>query len=204
MTFSFSTVRKVSSGVGKIQTLPEAIRIEGERSGHHFTDCVLIVGESSFKKTPDYEKLRKHLEHSGLVVHEFSISGEPSPERVDSAVLQLCSVCGIQRILEQRLIVVSIGGGSVIDTGKAISAMAPLAASNFPARVSVQDYLEGVGTKNPPAFRLPLIACPTTAGTGSEATKNAVLSYVGKDGFKKSLRNDQYIPDQVILDPQLT
>jgi alcohol dehydrogenase class IV len=92
--------------------------------------------------------------------------------------------------------VVAVGGGSALDTGKALSA-----ALMHPRPIS--EYLEGVGTERLSGEKIPFVAVPTTAGTGTEATKNAVLSKVGVDGFKKSLRHDRLVPDIAVVDPLL-
>jgi alcohol dehydrogenase class IV len=117
------------------------------------------------------------------------VKEEPSPSVVDQIVHDGTSLgpdC-----------VIAIGGGSVLDTGKAVSAMLPI-------REPIVHYLEGIGTKLHPGLKIPFIAVPTTAGTGSEATKNAVISEVGERGFKKSIRHDNFVPDIALLDPELT
>jgi alcohol dehydrogenase len=119
----------------------------------------------------------------------MQVSGEPSPQLVDDAVRQYRS--------GNFDVVLGIGGGSVLDAAKAIAGL--LGPGN-----SVMDHLEGVGPELPylgPAT--PFIAVPTTAGTGSEATKNAVLSTHGRDGFKKSFRDEQLVPQYAVVDPDL-
>ncbi|MGL4943195.1 MAG: iron-containing alcohol dehydrogenase [Thermoguttaceae bacterium] len=99
------------------------------------------------------------------------------------------------------LVLVGIGGGSAIDVAKAVAAMLPQTTN------SVLDYLEGVGTgATLEAAPLPILAVPTTAGTGAEATRNAVIaSSDNMDAkFKKSLRDDRLMPRTVLIDPELS
>lgn len=150
---------------------------------------LLVTGGASFIHTPRYAKLKLALGDSHRTVHEAAVAGEPSPELVDSLCL---------KYRDQYIgAVIAIGGGSALDTGKALSAM-------LPVQDSVTRYLEGVGTDIHPGYKIPFIAIPTTAGTGSEATANAVLSQVGPRGYKRSLRHENFVPDIAILDPTLT
>jgi alcohol dehydrogenase class IV len=96
-------------------------------------------------------------------------------------------------------LVLAVGGGSAIDLAKAVAALATNTGGT-----TVSDYLEGVGRglvlTAPP---LPVLALPTTAGTGTEATKNAVISSYDPP-FKKSLRSEKIMPSAVLIDPELT
>jgi alcohol dehydrogenase class IV len=150
---------------------------------------VLIADQGSFINSSYAVELFESFRKLEIKYHHVVVHGEPSPELIDSAVEKFKNTA--------VRVVVSIGGGSVLDTGKAISAM-------LYKTESVKEFLEGVGTREHPGTKLPFIALPTTSGTGSEATKNAVISQIGKLGYKKSLRHDNFVPDIAIIDPQLT
>jgi len=185
MSLSFTIARtpQLYFGAGKFSTLFSAIRSFGK-------NVLLVTGARSFLTSESGHELPDKLRQSGFAFEHVIISKEPTPEIIDQAVRRSISFhCDV---------VVAIGGGSVLDAGKAISAMLLL---NEP----VKDYLEGVGTKpSHPGIKVPFIAIPTTSGTGSEATKNAVLSEIGENGYKRSLRHNNFVPDIAILDPLLT
>jgi alcohol dehydrogenase class IV len=169
-------------GVGKFATLPALI--------HPFGNKVLLVtGAKSFIDSPLCQELLAKLEAGNHSVHHAVIPCEPTPEIIDRVVTESASF--------NADVVVAIGGGSALDAGKAISALLPL-------QESVKIYLEGIGVKTHPGVKVPFIAVPTTAGTGSEATKNAVISEVGVTGFKKSLRHNNFVPNIALVDPMLT
>jgi alcohol dehydrogenase class IV len=180
--FQFSRLPQIWFGQGKIAVLPDLIRQYG-------SSVLIITGSRSFKGSVHEKKIAAALEKGGIRPFSLTVSGEPSPELVDNAVSNFRS--------EKIDVVVAIGGGSVMDAGKAVSAMLTVGGS-------VVEYLEGVGTAEHPGTKIPFIAVPTTSGTGSEATKNAVISEVGISGFKRSLRHENFVPDKALIDPELT
>lgn len=181
--FIFSTTPHLHFGAGKINVLPFIAETFGSR-------MLLITGARSFPSSAYSLPLLEQLHSKGIAVKHLTIDKEPTPSMVDAAVKKFLTFA--------PQVVVAIGGGSVLDAGKAISAMLLL---NEPAK----DYLEGVGTKLVhPGTKIPFIAVPTTSGTGSEATKNAVLSERGQQGYKRSLRHNNFVPNVAIIDPVLT
>ncbi len=180
--FLFAKVPQIIFRIGGISALPDQISSRGRR-------LALVTGKNSFTGSSAAEKLFDDLEKKKIDCHVISIHGEPSPDDIDNAVYALND--------KSIDVVAGVGGGSVIDAGKAISAM-------INRSESVVRFLEGVGDLEHPGTKLPYIALPTTSGTGSEATKNAVISKIGINGFKKSLRHDNFVPDLSIVDPELT
>jgi alcohol dehydrogenase class IV len=180
-SFSFARIPQIIFGAGKLNELYNIIPKFGK-------NIVFVIGKSSLKKSGKWNEIASALESNSFNYIEIPISGEPSPTVVDDAA---------EKLRKKNIeLVVGIGGGSVTDAGKAISAM-------IPKKDSIKNYLEGVGNKNHDGQKIPYIAIPTTSGTGSEATKNAVISEVGSNGFKKSLRHDNLIPNMAIIDPEL-
>jgi len=125
---------------------------------------------------------------SGLSVTTESCAAEPSLPALEAALDRLST--------DRPDVVVALGGGSVIDFAKALAALIPCAGAPL-------EYLEGVGGGKPlDSAPLPMIALPTTAGTGAEVTKNAVIA-VPEHGVKVSLRDARMIPNIAIVDAAL-
>ncbi len=180
--FHFARLPEILFRYGSINELPSVIL----KYGH---PVIIVTGKKSFTGSAKGKELFRLLEAKKIIYHVVIIPGEPTPSIVDEAVNTYRGK-GIK-------LIVGIGGGSAIDAGKALSAMLTVPGS-------VKEYLEGVGNREHPGTKIPFIAIPTTSGTGSEATKNAVISEVGPEGFKKSLRHNHFVPDMAILDPGLT
>jgi alcohol dehydrogenase class IV len=180
--FTISALPRICFGEGQLDHLPAILAEYGRR-------ILVVSGKSSFFDSPHWQSLQQGLAQAGLTHQCFSVAGEPSPGIVDAAVREFHKQ-GFE-------VVVGIGGGSVLDSAKAIAAL-------LPSGNSVLAHLEDIGQGLPyegPA--LPFIAVPTTAGTGSEATKNAVLSEHGAEGYKKSFRHEALVARVALIDPLL-
>jgi alcohol dehydrogenase class IV len=180
-SFSLARIPELIFGPGKISVLPDLIHRYGK-------NVLLVTGQHSFLESDHANSLFGNLQTKGFHWSVYQINHEPSPSDIDRAVEQFK--------LSKPDVVVAIGGGSVVDAGKAISAM-------LVSPENIISYLEVVGTQTPPGIKIPFIAIPTTSGTGSEATKNAVITEIGVNGFKSSLRHSNYIPDLALIDPEL-
>ncbi len=180
--FSIARLPRIEYGRGAVSRLPAIAARFGRRA-------LIVTGARSLQSTPHWPELHRGFEAQGIGWETCIVAGEPSPELVDAAVREHAGR-GID-------VVVGIGGGSALDAAKAIAGVLRVGRS-------VLDYLEGVGPELPYAGPVvPFIAVPTTAGTGSEATKNAVLSRHGEAGFKKSFRDDRLVAEYAVVDPQL-
>lgn len=180
--FGFARTPKIIFGAGTFGEIPRIVSEYGKTA-------LIVTGGKSFRSSSAWDTLTRALAGESVNHFPVAVESEPSPDLVDRAVAEYGDK-GIE-------VVVACGGGSVIDAGKAISAMLSPGGS-------VLDYLEGVGTADHGGSKVPFVAVPTTSGTGSEATKNAVLSRVGPGGFKRSLRHDNFVPDVALVDPALT
>ncbi|MBI5526307.1 MAG: iron-containing alcohol dehydrogenase [Deltaproteobacteria bacterium] len=180
--FSLSRLPRVEFGPGAVSRVPSLCARYGKR-------LLLVTGARSFRASENFLRLADLLRGEGFAWDDLVVTGEPSPQLVDQAVADFRG--------RNIQVVLGVGGGSALDTAKAVAGL--LHPGN-----SVLDHLEGVGPEAP--YRgppTPFVAVPTTAGTGSEATKNAVLSVRRKGGFKKSFRDDKLVASFAVLDPNL-
>jgi alcohol dehydrogenase len=180
--FFFAATPHIDFGTGRRNGLPDIVRLFGRK-------ILLVTGGKSFDHSSLCQDLLTGLQKE-FEIQCIKVAGEPSPALVDDAVAKYKAF--------SPACVVAIGGGSAIDAGKAIAGL-------LPSGDSVMEYLEGVGTgKTYQGPSTPFIALPTTAGTGGETSKNAVLSTIGPQGFKKSFRAEGLVARHIILDPELS
>jgi alcohol dehydrogenase class IV len=183
ISFDFYSPTLIKFGSGTFSQLGELLEGMGRKA-------LVVVGRSSLRASGAVDCLLDQLSRKRISYCLYEgISQEPEIETVDQGV-SLAKDYGCD-------LVIGLGGGSVIDTAKAIAGLVTNGGS-------VIDYLEGVGKGlviTTPS--LPWIAIPTTAGTGAEATKNAVISS-HQDHFKKSIRSPYLLPKIALVDPALT
>ncbi|MBI1388000.1 MAG: iron-containing alcohol dehydrogenase [bacterium] len=182
MNFQFLTPTRIIAGQGCFEGLG------GEASA--LSKKAFVFCSSSMEKFGWLKRAQASLKAAGVASQTLvKTPGEPTVEMTDAAAAAL---------RESRAeVVISIGGGSVIDLAKAAAGLAVNPGS-------VKDYLEGVGKGlTPSKTALPHIAVPATAGAGAEVTRNAVIA-CRKERFKKSFRSPTLYPRLALLDPELT
>ena len=178
VSFELATPARIVFGAGRVAEAPEAIAALGVRR------ALLVTGRSGDRAAP----LAAGLAARGVEAVPLRVEGEPTVEAVrDATALARAERCDG---------VVALGGGSALDAGKAIAALAPAGADPL-------EHLEVVGRGRPLAGpTLPFVAIPTTAGTGSEVTRNAVLGAT-EAGVKASLRSPLMLARLALVDPDL-
>ncbi|MGA2174810.1 MAG: iron-containing alcohol dehydrogenase [Verrucomicrobiota bacterium] len=178
MRFEFATAGRVIFGPGAAREAGRLARDFGRRA-------LVVTGRDAARAHFLLDSLREN----GVLSSPFSVSGEPGIETIEHGVKRAAG--------ENCDLVIGFGGGSALDTGKAIAAMLTNPGD-------VLDYLEVIGGGKPlrePSA--PFLAIPTTAGTGTEVTRNAVLaSPVHR--VKASLRSPSMLPKIALVDPELT
>lgn len=178
MRFEFATARRIVFGPGTLSEVASMAVEMGRRP-------LVVTGQSGDRAVP----LMHALEKLGMEITRFQVLAEPT---IDMAL-------GVVQKARQAAcdLVIGIGGGSVIDTGK-------VAAALITNSGQLMDYLEIIGNAQPlECAAAPYIAIPTTAGTGSEVTRNAVLGSP-EHRVKVSMRSPFMLPDLAVVDPELT
>ena len=182
LEFSVLPTPRIHFGAGTLAKLPALAAAFGRR-------MLLVTGRQTLRRAPTAARMLDELRRAGMEVACLEVEREPSPELIDDAV-------ALGRATPYD-VVAAIGGGSALDAGKAISAM-------LLQREPVERFIEGQpGVMPHDGRKVPFIAVPTTSGTGTEATSNAVISRVGPGGYKRSLRHAAFVPNEAIIDPNL-
>jgi len=178
MGFEFVTATRILFGAGTLNEAGAAVAALGRRA-------LVVIGSGSAA----VQALASMLAANGVEWQGFAVSGEPTLEVI---------IAGRQAALDAGCdVVIGFGGGSVLDAAKAVAILATNPGDVF-------DYLEVVGRNQPlRQAGIPFVAFPTTAGTGSEVTRNAVITVVER-GVKVSLRSPLMLARLAVVDPELT
>lgn len=178
MNYSFSIPQNITVGAGCISKLPDIVR-QSESNN------VLIISGNHLNKMGVVAKVKDLLENAGIKAHAFTdVEANPSVETVDKAAAYY-KECGSTSI-------VALGGGSPMDVAKAVGVVATYGGS-------IIEYEGGGKVKGP---IVPLIAIPTTAGTGSEVTAFSVITD-HKRNYKLTVFSYELLPRYALLDPEL-
>lgn len=176
--FDFSSANQIIFGQGKLAQVGRAAAGLGKKA-------FVVAGFHN----QDFERLLSLLAQNQVAWEIYQVRGEPDVDTIEKG-RNIARSAGCD-------LVISFGGGSAIDTGKAVAALVTNTGE-------ITDYLEVIGKNQPLRIvPLPMIAIPTTAGTGSEVTRNAVISVPEKQ-VKVSLRSTLMLPRLALVDPQLT
>jgi alcohol dehydrogenase class IV len=180
--FAVGRLPRITFGPGRVAEVPDTAARYGRR-------LLIVTGAASFRRSAHRAALLDGLSDRGIDHSEASVSGEPEASLVDELLAEY---------RPQAIdVVLGIGGGSVLDTAKAIAGL-------LRTTTSLVDHLEGMPKQVPyPGPALPWIAVPTTAGTGSEATRNGTFIVRGEHAAKRSFRDERLVAAEAIVDPDL-
>lgn len=181
-SFEFCTSPRIVFGRGAFDRIGELSVPMGKRA-------MVVRGGDHLDRSGTIDRLRDSLSSVGMEVTEHRVLGEPEVTTIDEAL----SVARDARCD----VVIGLGGGSALDAAKAVAGLLTMGGEAL-------DYMEVIGRGLPiDRAAAPLIAVPTTAGTGTEVTRNAVLAHKPKR-FKASMRSPHLIPLVALVDPRLT
>ena len=185
LSFAFRTSSEILFGDDGARRAPELAAASGSR-------VLLVTGAHSLERSGVLDSILDRLDDLGAEVTRWTVPSEPDVSLVDAGA-QTCRAAECTNVL-------AAGGGSVIDTAKAVAALAANGGSAL-------DYLENVGDlgggRQLRRQALPVVALPTTAGSGSEVTRNSVLR-VPELAVKRSMRSHFMLPAAAVVDPALS
>jgi alcohol dehydrogenase class IV len=198
--YDFAAPPLIRFGSGRIDEIGEVVGLWGRRAW-------IVGGGRSLAASGARQRIDASLAAAGIDTRLVATSnGEPTVEHVVAAL------AGLAHEDRDGVVVVAVGGGATIDLAKAIAALAANMPADLCSRPDLEshldtlviDHLEGVGRGlTIRHWPLPVVAVPTTAGTGAEATRNAVIS-CPRRRFKKSMRSPMMVPRAALVDPDLT